>query len=317
MKQTATLLFSEMLLVLLKGKTGIVDALHILSSYGSEKHISDCSSSLLLTMKKGKSLSESLRNIHKSRVFFEPLYLTLIAAAELTGNVETVLERIVIDLRRKKKARETVINILIYPSIIILLAIIGSVIIIVKGIPLFVSGGLVSPGLVSGAVHGIGMAGAILLLGGCMLFIVYFNIFYNDSSEFRIFYLLDFLSQSKVSLLEALSQCIASLGQTKYGRALVIIKKDIASGISFSEAFAKTKQFSPYVLGWLSIAGKHGNIGNICGNIKDYYAQKDNRKREIASRLIEPLVIVFTGFYVLVVMVTVILPILTFTGGLI
>ena len=315
MKRAATLHFFELLLILLKGKASIVDALHIMTRDGTEKHIKGSSSSLLLAMKKGKSLSESLRSINNGRIFFEPLYLTLIAAAELTGNIEAVLERIVIDLRRKQKAKEALVNILIYPSIIVVLAIIGSIIIIVKGVPAFVSNGFLLDGIVSEAIFGICMAATVLLFGGIVLFIVYFRIFNNDSPEFRIFYLLDFLLCSNVSLLEALTHCIISLGQTRYGNALVSIKKNIALGIPFSIAFAKAKHFSPYVLGWLSVAGMHGNICDICGNIKNYYAQKDNKTREIAAKLIEPMVIVLTGLYVLIIMVTAVLPILTSIGG--
>ena len=315
MKHTTTLHFSELLLVLLKGKTSIVDALHILSREGIERRIRDNSSSLLIKMKKGVGFSESLRSIAKGRVSFEPLYLSLITAAELTGNIESVLERIVNDLRKKQKAKETVLNILIYPSIVILLAVFGSVLIIVWGIPHFVSGGLLSADVVSDAITGIFMAGTVLLIGGIMVFAVYFRLFYNDSPEFRIFYTLDFLLHSNINLLEALSHCILSAGQTKYGSALVNIKKDIASGISFSAAFAKAKYFSPYVLGWLSVAGTSGSFGEICCGIKDYYAGKDTRTREIAARLIEPAVIMLTGFYILIIMATVVLPILTSIGG--
>jgi type IV pilus assembly protein PilC len=293
----------------------MVDAFRILSQEGIEKQIRDSAAMLLSTMKKGKGLSESLRCIGKDRVYFEPLYLTLIAAAELTGSIETVLERIVADLRRKQHAKETVINILIYPSIIVLLAIAGTIIIIVKGIPLFASSGLLSGDIVSSAISGIFIAGAVLLLGGTVLFTFYYKIFYNDSPEFRIFYLLNLLLRNNVSLLEALSHCIISLGQTKYGKALLTIKKDVAAGISLSAAFAKAKHFSPYVLGWLSVAGMHGNLSEVCESIKDYYAHKDHKTRDIAAKLIEPMVIVLTGLYVLIIMVTVILPILTFAGG--
>jgi type II secretory pathway component PulF len=317
MKSTsATLQFSELLLVLFKGKTGLVDALHILAGEGIEKRIRDSAVSLLAAMKKGKGLSEGLRSINSGGVYFESLYLTLIAAAEMTGNIEEVIERIVIDLRRKEKARENVINIMIYPSIIVLLAVAGTILIIVKGIPMFIASGLLSQDAVSDATGGIFIAGAVLLAGGTALFTVYFRIFYYDSPELRIFYLLDFLLRSNVSLLEALSQCVISIKETKYGRALVAIKKDIAAGIPFSAAFAKIKFFSPYVLGWLAIADTHGSINEICGSIKDYYEHRDNKVREIAAKLIEPAVIVLTGLYVLIIVTTVILPVLTFTGGI-
>ncbi|MCL2880808.1 MAG: type II secretion system F family protein [Treponema sp.] len=310
-----TLHFSELLLALLRGKTSLADSLRILAGKGMEKHIRDCAILLLAAMKKGKSLSESLRDMQAGKVFFVPLYLTLIGAGELTGNIEDVLERIVYDLRRKQQARESVINILIYPAIVVFIAIAGTIAIIVKGMPLFITGGIVSANVVSDAKSGMGIAGVTLLLCGAAFFMVYFRIFYNDSDDFRIFYMLDFLLRSNIPLLEALSHCITSITNTRYGKILVSIKKDIASGVPFSQAFARIPHFPPYVTGWLFVAGANGNAADLCGTIKDYYSRKNEKIREIASKLVEPSVIVLTGIYVLIIMVTVILPILTYAGG--
>jgi type IV pilus assembly protein PilC len=311
----ATLRFTELLVVLLKGKTSLPDSLRILAAEGIESRVRNSVISLLHSMKKGRGFSESLRTLKEGKVFYEPLYLTLIAAAEATGNVETVLERIHADLQRKERSKESVINMLIYPALIVLLALAGTAAIILKGIPFFVSGGLLSDSVILEAKSGAGIAGSVLLAGGGALIAVYFRIFNFDSPEFRIFYLLAFLLKGSVTLSEALSHCITNMGETKFARALVAIKKDIASGIPLSAAFAKTRRFSPYVLGWLSLAGMHGNLGEISGSISDYYAVKDGRLRETAGRLIEPAVIVLTGFYILIIMITVILPILTYTGG--
>ena len=315
MKGSAALRFCELLLVLLKGKTSIVDSLHILEREGIEKEIRDSVSALLAAMKKGKGLSESLRAAQGGKVFFEPLHVTLIAAAEITGNIEGVLERIVSDLRRKHRVKENAINILVYPSIIVLAAVAGTIALIVKGMPFFIAGGLLSASVISDAKAGISIAGMVLLSGGGALFIFYFRIFYNDSPEFRIFYLLDFLLRSNITLTEALSHCIACMGRTKYGKALVSARKDIASGITFQAAFGKIPYFPPYVAGWLSVVGASGRAGEVCGNIKEYYARKDGKTREIAAKLIEPAVIALTGIYVLIIMLTVILPILTYAGG--
>jgi len=316
MKSTAaTLRFTELLLALLRGKTGLLDALGILAREGIEEPVRESAAYLLGIMKKGKGLSESLKIVREGKVFFEPLYITLIAAAELTGSIEAVLERIASDLQRKQRAKENLLNILIYPAAIVFLAVAGTVGIILKGMPLFISAGLLSTNVVEDAKTGISLAGLVLMLGGGALFSVYFRIFNNDSPESRIFYLLDFLMKGSITLTDALSQCIMSLGSTKYGSALVKIKKDIVSGVSFSEAFTKTRVFSPYVLGWLSIADINGNLNEISGSIRDYYLRKESRMREAAAKLIEPAVIVLVGFYVLIIMVTVILPILSYAGG--
>jgi type II secretory pathway component PulF len=316
-RSATTLHFTELLLALLKGNTSLVDALHILAREGVEEPVKDTAITLLMVMKKGHRFSESLRLVPEGNVFFSPLYITLIATAELTGTIDGVLERIVGDMRRKRQAVENAINILIYPSIIIIIAVTGTILLIAKGIPLFIAAGILSGDILKSAVGGITTAGIVLLLGGAALFSVYFRIFYFDSPEFSIFYMLDFLLQSNVSLLDSITQCIAGMSGTKYGNVLISIKKDIASGVPFSRAFSALPRLSPYVTGWLAVADMHGNISEICGNIKGFYAQKDARKREIFTRLIEPAVIVLTGSYLLIIILTVILPVLTYAGGII
>jgi len=312
----AVLRFTELLLTLLKGKTSLLDALYILARDGIEKGVRDSAVSILSSMKKGRGFSESIGRVKSGKVVFAPLYLTLVSAAEAAGSLEAVLERIVSDLRRKQTARENMVNILIYPAIIVFLAVAGTIAIIVKGMPLLISEGFLSPGVVQDAKSGIGLAASVLLSGGGALFIVYFRIFYDDSPEFRIFYLLHFLLKSNVTLPAALSHCAAGMGDKKFRRALITIKKDIAQGIPVSSAFARTRLFSSYVRGWLSVADMHGSLSAISGSIRDYFERRDNKSREIAARLMEPAVIILTGSYVLIIMITVILPILTYSGGI-
>jgi hypothetical protein len=210
-----------------------------------------------------------------------------------------------------------VLTVLIYPSIIVFIAIVGTFVIIFKGMPLFTSAGFLSGDMVRSAISGMIMGGLVLLIGGTALFVIYFRLFYGDSPEYRLFYLLSFLLQSNVPLIDSLSHCIVSIHQEQFSAALLRVKKDILSGVRFSEAFAGAKLFASYILGWLSVADEQGGIAEICGNIRDYYAQKDERLRAIASRLIEPAVIVLTGAYLLIVMLTVILPVLTYAGGIV
>ena len=320
----AALRFSELLLVLLKGKVVLQEALQILGREGMENQVRESSLALLAAMKKGKGFTEGLRSIGKGRIAFDPIHLTLIGAAELTGSIETALARVAGDLKRKQNAVDNLAKILIYPSIIACLAIAGTVVILKKALPLFISEGLLSDEVLSGAKSGVLLAAAVLFTGACALFAVYFRIYNSDSPEFRIFYLMDLLLRSNVSLLETLSHCVMSLANTKLGGALLAAKKDIASGVAFSAAFtaafasasAGVKRFPPYVTGWLSVADLHGNLTEICACIKDYYEQKEERNRELAARLIEPAVIVLTGIYLLIIMMTVLLPLFTHTGGI-
>jgi general secretion pathway protein F len=313
----ATLHFTELLLALIKGNTGLIDSLRVLAAEDIEKPVKDSALLLLALMKKGRGFSESLRLVQNKNLSFSPLYITLIAAAELTGNIAGVLDRIAADLRARQGAKENALNILIYPAAIILVALAGTILLIARGMPRFIADGFLSGQTRETALAGIFAAGMVLLLGGSAVFFLYFRLFYFDSPEFSVFYLLDFLLKNEVPLMEALGHCAASVSGARAGNALVVIKKDIAAGVSFSRAFGALPRLSPYVRGWLAAADSHGNIAEMCGNIRDYYARKDARARAAASKLIEPLIILLTGVYLLIIIVTVILPMLTYAGGLI
>jgi len=312
----ATLQFTKMLLSLLKGKTGLMDALYILSREGMESAVRDTAITLLSAMKKGNSFSESLRLANNGKISFEPMYISLITAAEATGSIDSVLECISGDLERRQTAKENVQGILVYPCIVIAVAIAGTVIIMAKGLPMFMESGMLREDIMPDTVSGIILAGVILLSGGSLLFMVHYRIFYTDSPEYSIFHILSFLLKNNITLTDALSYCILSVKNIKYAKALVMIKKDIASGVLFSTAFENVKLFTPYVSGWLSVADKNGSITEICENISGYYAQKDTRIRNIAAKLTEPAIIVLVGLYILVIMLSVILPILTYAGGI-
>ena len=314
---SVTLHFTELLLTLIKGNTGLVDALHILSREGIERRVRESALSLLMFMKRGYGFSESLNLIRNRMIFFNSMYITLIAAAEITGAVDNVLEQIKKDLQRRKHVTENAFNIMIYPVIVIIIAVTGTVLLIFKGMPLLVVEEYLSEEIIKKAANGIFLAGIILLIGGIILFTAYFRIFCLDSNEFRIFYMLDFLLKNNVTILDTITQCITGIKDIKYSDALMNIKKDITNGISFSRAFSKLPHLSSYVNAWLSVADTQGNISEICGNIKNYYEREDAKKREVFTRLIEPSVIVLTGSYLLILILTVIIPIITLAGGII
>jgi type II secretory pathway component PulF len=315
-RETYTVTFVEMLLTLLRGNTSLGDALHIMAQEGIAKPIRESAEALLAVMKKGRGLAAGMGMIPGGKVYFTPLYLTLIRAAELTGSIEGVLESILTDLRRKQQARELLGGVMVYPVMIIAVAFIGTLVIIVKGLPLFAQSGLLSGPAGEDAVRGIIMAGIFLLLSGGLLLWVYSRIFGKDSAEYRIFYMLAFLLQNNITLADALSQGIAAMGETKPGKALMGIKKDVLSGVRLSQAFSRSRFFSPYVTGWLAVADENGDIGGVVYNIAVFFQRRDYRIREIAAKCIEPAVIVITGGYLLIIMLTVILPILTHAGGL-
>ncbi|GHV88912.1 type IV pilin biogenesis protein [Spirochaetia bacterium] len=315
-RNSRTIQFVDMLHSLVKGNTGLVDALHILAGKGIDPAVRICAQKIRAVMEKGRSFSDGLEAVSGGAVYFAPLYRTLINAAENTGTINTVLEVILADLKRKQQARENLLGVMVYPAIIITIAFAGTLVLLFKGIPMFIEAGLVTEAVVDSAVSGIAAAGIFLFITGGVLFAVYYQIFGRDSPENKVFYLLSFLLQNNISVHDALSQCIASVGVSKHGKALVSIKKDNESGVRLPEAFGKHPVFPAYISGWLAIAGENGNMAGVCGTIYAHFQERDARVRAIAAKCIEPAIIIITGIYLLIVIQAVILPILTRAGGI-
>jgi type II secretory pathway component PulF len=312
-----TLRFFEMLSTLLKGGVNLIDAVSVLSGGEIERPVRETAEKLMNILKKGGGFSEGLIHASGKDFLFPGIYQGIVRSSEKTGKIDSAVSHIVRDLERKIKARETISAAVMYPAAVALIALAGTAVLLYKGIPFFAESGILSGIFLAQAVRSVISAGSFLLASGVMLTFFCYKLFVTDSYEFRIFYELYFLLEGGVSLTDAVTQCIMSIGENKWGGALAYIKKDIISGGRIAAAFEKTGLFSVYITGWLNIGDKNGEIKTVCKRIAEYYQKKDEARRDIVIRCTEPLFIVLTGLYLLFLIQGVILPILTRAGGFI
>jgi type IV pilus assembly protein PilC len=311
-----TLNFLDMLHMLVKENTGLIDALRVMSAEGIEPGTRGTAENILDSMKRGKSFPDGISLLPADSFILDPLYVSLLRAAEATGTISEILGSITADLKRKDSARRSVLNIMAYPAVIVALACLGTLALIFKGIPLFASAGFLSENALETAKYGMAFAGVFLLASAALMASVFYRVFWRDSPQFKIFYLFSFLLRGNIPLLEALSQCISSFGVSREGRALLAVKNEITRGTQFHKAFGKSGLASPYITGWLSIASENGDLEGACHRIAGYFSARDAQRREMASRFAEPLAIALTGIYLLILIETAILPILTRAGGI-
>ena len=315
-KAARTLRFVEMLLALLEGHTNLTDAARILSGESMEKPVRDTAEKLLAVLKKGRSFAEGLAAASRGTLLFPPLYEEILRPAEQTGAVDKALARIAEHLRRTIKAREAVAAALAYPTAVVLIALAGTAFLLWKGLPLFAGAGMLPDDFLARARSSVIFAGVFLLASGAVAAFACYRLIARESPPSRIFYELSFLLEGKIPLPDALSSCIMSMGNTKWGRALARAKWDIASGGRLARAFADSGVFPAYITGWLAVGDRNGEIETVCRRIADYYRNRDERGSAAAMRLAEPLFIVITGAYLVMLIQGVILPVLTRAGGL-
>jgi type IV pilus assembly protein PilC len=305
-----------MFLALLEGRTNLTDAARILSGGEMEKTVRETAERLLSALKKGRSFADGFAAASRGTLLFPPLYEEILRSAEQTGAVDKALARIAEHLRRKIKARETVAAALAYPAAVVLIALAGTALLLWKGLPLFAGAGMLPENYLSQARTSVLLAGVFLLASGAAGAFACYRLIARESPLTRIFYELSFLLEGKVPLPDALSSCIMSVGNTRWGRALTRAKRDIVSGGRLAHAFSDSGVFPAYITGWLAVGDRNGEIETVCSRIADYCRERDGRKSAAAMRLAEPLFIVITGAYLVLLIRGVILPVLARAGGL-
>jgi type IV pilus assembly protein PilC len=316
-KAARTLRFFQMLSALLGGSANLIDAVDVLCGKDIEKPVRETAVKAMGFLKKGGGFADALAYASDNALLFPDMYRGLMRSAERTGKIDAALAGIAGDLERKIKAREMIAAAMAYPLAVVLLALGGTAALIYKGIPFFTESGILPGVLLAQAAGSVLFAGTFLLSAGVLLAVGCYNFYVKESEGFHIFYELSFLLEGGISLPESLSHCIMSAGENKWGRALAFIKKDITEGKRVALAFEDAGVFPAYITGWLNIGDKNGEITTACRRIKEYYQARDNKRREMVIRFIEPLFIVVTGVYLLILIQGIILPILTRAGGII
>jgi type II secretory pathway component PulF len=315
-KAARTLRLVEMLLALLEGHTNLTDAARILSGRSIEKPVRETAEKLMAVLKTGRSFAEGFAAAAQGTLLFPPLYAQMLRSAEQTGAVDKALAHIAEHLRRKIKARETVVAALVYPAAVVFIALAGTVVLLWKGLPLFAGAGMLPEEYLARAQSSVVFAGVFLLASGAAAAFACYRLIARESPPFRIFYELSFLLAEKVPLPDALTSCIMSMGTTKWGRALARAKRDITAGGHLARAFTDSGVFPAYITGWLAVGDRNGEIETACRHIAEYYRDRDGRRSAAVMRFAEPLFIVITGAYLVMLIQGVILPVLTRAGGL-
>ena len=113
-------LFTRELSLLLSAGQPLAGTLALLEGDSSTQRIRNLARRLRIAISSGKSLDEALA---LENGCFPPIYVGMVKAAEASGQLESVLERIADTREREQKLNSKIVSALIYPSILIVTAI--------------------------------------------------------------------------------------------------------------------------------------------------------------------------------------------------
>ncbi|TJY37393.1 type II secretion system F family protein [Pontimicrobium aquaticum] len=123
------------------------------------------------------------------------------------------------------------------------------------------------------------------------------------------FYLeLSVLLKAGITLKKALE--LIKDSQKKKANASIVeqISKAIISGKSLSDAIQPYKQFSNYEYHSLKIGEETGTLAQVTAQLGEFYAKKNEQKRQLISALTYPIIILTTAALVVVFMLNFVVP---------
>ncbi len=131
-KANQLLAFTEQLATLVKAKLPVDHALRIFRDLSEHENVRTMSATLLEDVEAGNDLSSALE---KQKTVFSPYYINMVRASEASGNLEIGLTRMHEYLESAKTMRDKLISSLIYPMILVAVAIASLVVIMTFVVP--------------------------------------------------------------------------------------------------------------------------------------------------------------------------------------
>jgi type IV pilus assembly protein PilC len=276
---------------------------------------------------------------------FDQLYINMLRVGETGGILGVILDRVAIYLEKTERLKQKVKSAMIYPAVVVSMALIITTGLIIKVVPTFAtiydSLGQKLPVMTQMLIDFSNLLQHqfFLIIGVIVALIVGFIQFRRtdkgkyatDAWALRVPIIGDLvckvavsrfsrtfstLSQSGVSILETLD----IVGKTCGNRVIEMVVEDIKISVREGESIAvpltKSKYFPPMVTRMIAIGEKSGQLEKMLSKVAEFYDEQVDAAVEGLTKLIEPLIIAFLGIVVGFIVVALFMPILSLTTAL-
>jgi type IV pilus assembly protein PilC len=274
---------------------------------------------------------------------FDDLFVNLVAAGEVGGILDTILNRLATYIEKNAKLARQVKSAMAYPIGISTVAVIVIIVLLKFVIPsfekMFTSMGGQLPGLtqiVIGLSHWMG-ANFPFVIGGIFGFLFGFR---KVVSTERGAYLFDkallatplfgsllrkvavarftrtmgTMLSSGVPILDALEIVSRAAGNKIVEEALLSVREKVSQGSQMAEPLAKTNVFPNMVVQMIAVGESTGAMDVMLTKIADFYDDEVESTVEGLTKLMEPMMMVILGGIVGTILLAMYLPIFSIAG---
>ena len=325
------------LAVLLRAGLPLDRSLKVLIDMAVVPSVSALLSDVLKAVKDGKALSTALEPYHELLGRF---YLSMIKSGEASGEMSAVLDRLVEHLENSKANRDSVISALIYPAILLVVAVLSVVVMLAFVVPqfetLFNDMGEALPALTRAVIASADFVKAwfwvlIIALTGLVLWarswlqsesgkkrwhtrLLRLPIAGGIVFEFemaRFARTLGTLLGNGVPLLRAIDIAIETVGNVVLRDALGALLPAVKSGQRMSVALTDTKMFTPMVIQMTRVGEESGALDTMMLELAKVFDDHVQAGVKRSLTLLEPVLILTMGAVIAVIIIAILMGILS------
>jgi type IV pilus assembly protein PilC len=330
--------FSRQFATMVNSGLSMLRCLYVLEEQTPNKKLAKVIGEVRQDVEAGISLSDSLEKHPK---VFNKLYVSMVRAGELGGILDEVLNRLATQLEKEDQIRRAVKSAMVYPVVIGTFAIIVLVGMVMFLIPIFAGmyrdlGNAKLPLLTR-----IMMSASSVLRswwGLVVLAVVIFAVWgfrrlkrtergrqvwdrfklrvpmgigqiIRKLAIARFSRTLGTLITSGVPILQAIDITGKASGNAVIEKAMVEVEVSVKEGQSITAPLAKEPVFPPMVTQMISVGEETGSLDAMLNKIADFYEDEVNAAVKSLTSILEPILMLFVGALVGLVVISMYLPI--------
>ena len=328
-------IFTRQFATMINAGLPLVQALDILAKQSENPALKDVTRQVVFDVESGHTVADALRKHPKA---FTDLYTNMVAAGEAGGILDTILLRLAVFLEKNDALVRKVKGAMIYPGVILSVAVIAIGVLLLFVIPvfkeMFASVGMALP-LPTRVVIALseflqgywymvagGIAGGVWLLkryyatsngrltiDRMLLRFPILGDVLRKSAVSRFTRTLGTLISSGVSILEGLEITAKTAGNRVIQDAIMESRASIAGGESIAAPLQKSQVFPPMVISMIAVGEQTGGLDEMLSKIADFYDEEVDAAVSGLLSMMEPVMIVFLGVVVGGMVVSMYLPI--------
>ena len=338
-------IFSRQFATLIDSGMPMLRSLHTLEDQTEDERLRDAITGLRQDVEAGSSLADAME---RRPQIFDPMFRAMVRSGEGSGRLDEALERVAFQLEKLDALRRQIRSAMMYPAFVFTLAIVIMLVVVAFIVPVFA--GIFeeiakeTPGessqlplltrVTMGFSHiitGYWFVWIPLVVGGAIGFFQWKKTDWGrpqwDALKLKIpVHIGDVIQKaalarwsrtfsgtvaSGVPILQSIKITGQTSGNAQIEAAMDEVYNSVRQGGTIAHPVEKNDLFPPMVGHMLSVGEESGQLEQMLTKVADFYEAEVDAKVKALTSLLEPLMIVFVGGMVGVIVISMYLPIFT------